>query len=103
MVTKTKLKELNDIFNEHFKDIEIRQLDIDLPELQGNPEDIVRGKLKLALEKAKKLKGPILLEDTSLCFNAYGGLPGGYIKYFLKSIKPEGLYKMVCVFDDHSA
>ena len=103
MVTKTKLKELNDIFNEHFKDIEIRQLDIDLPELQGNPEDIVRGKLKLALEKAKKLKGPILLEDTSLCFNAYGGLPGAYIKYFLKSIKPEGLYKMVCVFDDHSA
>ena len=100
---KNKLRELSDIFNEHFKDIEIKQLDIDLPELQGFPEDIVKGKLKLALEKAKKLEGPVLVEDTSLCFNAYGGLPGAYIKYFLKAIKPEGLYKMACAFKDHSA
>ena len=100
---KNKLRELKDIFSQHFKDIQINQLDIDLPELQGLPEDIVKGKLKLALEKAKDIKGPVLVEDTSLCFNAYGGLPGAYIKYFLKAIKPEGLYKMACAFDDHSA
>ena len=100
---KGKLRELSDIFNEHFKDVEIKQLDIDLPELQGSPEDIVKGKLKLALDKAKKLEGPVLVEDTSLCFNAYGGLPGAYIKYFLKSVKNDGLYKMACAFDDHSA
>ena len=100
---KNKLRELNDIFSKHFKDIQIKQLDIDLPELQGFPEDIVKGKLKLALEKARDLKGPVLVEDTSLCFNAYGGLPGAYIKYFLKAINNEGLYKMACVFDDHSA
>ena len=100
---KNKLKELNEILNSNIKDIEVKQLDIDLPELQGNPEDIVKGKLKLALEKAKNLKGPVLVEDTSLCFNAYGGLPGAYIKYFLKAIKPEGLYKMACAFDDHTA
>ena len=100
---KNKLRELNEIFNENFKDIEVKQLDIDLPELQGFPEDIVRGKLKLALEKSKNLEGPVLVEDTSLCFNAYGGLPGPYIKYFLKAIKQEGLYKMACAFEDHSA
>jgi len=100
---KNKLAELCDIFNEHFKDIQIKQLDIDLPELQGLPEDIVKGKLKLALEKGKNLEGPVLVEDTSLCFNAYGGLPGPYIKYFLKAIKPEGLYKMASAFDDHTA
>jgi inosine triphosphate pyrophosphatase len=100
---KNKLRELNDIFSENFKDIIVKQLDIDLPELQGLPEEIVRGKLKLALEKSKNLKGPVLVEDTSLCFNAYGGLPGPYIKYFLKAIKQEGLYKMVCAFEDHSA
>ena len=100
---KNKLRELSDIFNENFKDIEIKQLDIDLPELQGLPEDIVKGKLKLALEKAKKLEGPVLVEDTSLCFNGYGGLPGAYIKYFLKAIKNEGLYKMACAFKDHTA
>ena len=100
---KNKLRELSDIFQKHIKGVEIKQLDIDLPELQGLPEDIVKGKLKLALEKAKKLEGPVLVEDTSLCFNAYGGLPGAYIKYFLKAIKPEGLYKMACAFKDHSA
>ena len=100
---KNKLRELNDMFNEYFKDIQVKQLDIDLPELQGLPEDIVRGKLKLALEKSKDLEGPVLVEDTSLCFNAYGGLPGPYIKYFLKAIKQEGLYKMACAFEDHSA
>ena len=66
---KNKLKELNEIFQEHFTDIQIKQLDIDLPELQGLPEDIVKGKLKLALEQAKNLQGPVLVEDTSLCFN----------------------------------
>ena len=100
---KNKYRELKDLLTEHLKDIEVRQLDIDLPELQGVPEEIVRGKLKLALEKAKNLEGPILVEDTSLCFNAYGGLPGPYIKYFLKAIKQEGLYKMACAFKDHSA
>ena len=91
------------MFNEHFKDVKAKQLNIDLPKLQGLPEDIVKSKLKIALEKSKNLKGPILVEDTSLCFNAYGGLPGPYIKYFLKAIKQEGLYNMACVFDDHSA
>ena len=100
---KNKLRELNEIFSENFKDIIVKQLDIDLPELQGIPEDIVRGKLKLAIEKSKGLEGPVLVEDTSLCFNAYGGLPGPYIKYFLKAIKQEGLYKMACAFEDHSA
>ena len=100
---KNKLRELKDLFNQNLTDIEIEQLDIDLPELQGLPEDIVRGKLKLALQKAKNLEGPVLVEDTSLCFNAYGGLPGPYIKYFLKAIKQEGLYKMAYAFKDHSA
>ena len=100
---KNKLRELNEILSENFKDIIVKQLDIDLPELQGIPEDIVKGKLKLAIEKSKGLEGPVLVEDTSLCFNAYGGLPGPYIKYFLKAIKQEGLYKMACAFEDHSA
>jgi inosine/xanthosine triphosphate pyrophosphatase family protein len=36
-------------------------------------------KAKLA---AKEVNGPVLIEDTSLCFNALGGLPGVYIKWF---------------------
>lgn len=99
---KNKYEELARIFSLELPDVEIKQIEVDLPELQGYPEDIVKGKLKYALDT--KAKGhPILVEDTSLCFNAYGGLPGAYIKYFLTNIKPEGLYKMACAFDDHSA
>ncbi|KAJ1368340.1 hap1 transcriptional regulatory prottein [Parelaphostrongylus tenuis] len=47
--------------------------------------------------------GPILVEDTSLCFNALGGLPGVYIKWFLKKLGPSGLYQMLAGFDDKSA
>ena len=49
----------------------------DLPELQGEPVDVSLEKCKLA---AKEVGGPVIVEDTSLCFNALGGLPGVYVK-----------------------
>ena len=49
-----------------------RKLD-DLPEIQGTPEQTARDKARRA---AVALDGPALVEDTSLCFNALGGLPG---------------------------
>ena len=61
--------------------------DIDLPEYQGEPEEIAEKKCKLA---AEHIGGPVLTEDTSLCFNALGGMPGPYIKWFLSKIGPEG-------------
>ena len=50
---------------------------IDLPELQGEPDEVSKAKCALA---AEQVKGPVMVEDTSLCFNALGGLPGVYIK-----------------------
>jgi hypothetical protein len=38
----------------------------------------VQEKCKLA---AQQVKGPVIVEDTSLCFNALKGLPGPYIKW----------------------
>ena len=32
----------------------------------------------------KEVKGPTITEDTCLCYNALGGLPGVYIKWFLQ-------------------
>lgn len=37
----------------------------------------------------------VLVEDTSLCFNALGGLPGAYVKWFLEEIGTSGLYKLL--------
>lgn len=39
--------------------------------------------------------GAVMVEDTSLCFNAYKGLPGPYVKWFLQKVGPDGLYKML--------
>lgn len=46
---------------------------LELPELQGEPEDISREKCRIA---AAQLGAAVMVEDTSLCFNALKGLPG---------------------------
>ncbi|VDN04779.1 unnamed protein product [Thelazia callipaeda] len=73
---------------------------IDLLEYQGCPQEIAKQKCLAAFEK---LQRPVVVEDTSLCFNAFGGLPGPYIKWFLKNLKPEGLCKLLDGFEDKSA
>merc|ERR1712010_277486 len=35
----------------------------------------------------------VLVEDTCLCFNALGGLPGPYVKDFLQKVGREGMVK----------
>ena len=69
---------------------------VDLPELQGEPEVVSAEKCKLA---AKAVGGPVLVEDTSLCFNALGGLPGVYIKWFLEKLHIVGLPKLLAGFE----
>ncbi|XP_027479246.1 inosine triphosphate pyrophosphatase isoform X1 [Zalophus californianus] len=73
---------------------------IDLPEYQGEPDEISIQKCR---EAARQVQGPVLVEDTCLCFNALGGLPGPYIKWFLEKLKPEGLYQLLAGFEDKSA
>lgn len=71
---------------------ELTSTKVDLPEYQGEIDHISREKCRAA---AKHVHGPVIVEDTSLCFNALGGLPGPYIKWFLEKLMPEGLYKLL--------
>eukprot|EP00967_Tisochrysis_lutea_P066541 scaffold86684_cov22-Tisochrysis_lutea.AAC.1 len=73
---------------------------IDLPELQGEPSQISAQKCALA---ARETGGPVFVEDTSLCFNALGGLPGPYIKWFLDKTGHEGLNNLLAAYEDKSA
>lgn len=73
---------------------------LDLPELQGEPEDVARAKARRA---AVAVGGPALVEDTSLCYDALGGLPGVYVKWFLEKTGPEGLVDALAAYDDKSA
>ncbi|KYQ89690.1 inosine triphosphate pyrophosphatase [Tieghemostelium lacteum] len=90
-------KKLEEVLQIIGKAIPLESRKIDLPELQGDPIEISKEKCKLA---AKEVNGPVLCEDTCLCFNGLEGLPGPYIKWFLEKLKPEGLYKLLDGFPD---
>ncbi|XP_050373090.1 inosine triphosphate pyrophosphatase [Argentina anserina] len=92
-----KLEEVRAILG---NSIPFNSLKLDLPELQGEPEDISKEKARLA---AIQVNGPVLVEDTCLCFNALKGLPGPYIKWFLQKIGHEGLNNMLMAYEDKSA
>ncbi|XP_066295216.1 inosine triphosphate pyrophosphatase-like isoform X2 [Branchiostoma lanceolatum] len=94
-----KLEEVKQILGAGFP-YEVVAKKVDLPEYQGEPDDISRAK---AREAAKQIQGPCVVEDTCLCFNALGGLPGPYIKWFLEKIGPEGLHRMLTGWEDKSA
>ncbi|XP_053604055.1 inosine triphosphate pyrophosphatase [Plodia interpunctella] len=94
-----KLEELRAILGTSFP-LEIISHKLDLPELQGEIEEV---SIKKCEEAARRLKGPVLVEDTSLCFNALKGLPGPYIKWFLEKLEPEGLTRLLAGWEDKSA
>jgi len=73
---------------------------IAMPEYQGESDDISKSK---CLEASRQLKGPVLVEDTCLGFTSLGGLPGPYIKWFLKELGPEGLFKLLAAWQDKTA
>lgn len=52
---------------------------------------------------AKEVGGGVLIEDTSLCYNALNGLPGIYIKWFLEKTGLDGLNKIIAAYEDKTA
>jgi len=97
---KNKLTEVQRMLSVSGSAVAMRAEKIDLPELQGEPTDIAREKCVLA---AQRLGRPVIVEDTCLCFNALGGLPGPYVKWFLDKIGLDGLVNMLAAYTDKSA
>ena len=96
---KKKLEEVMKILGP-YSQYKLQALDLDLPELQGEPEYIVYEKCRLA---SLKVEGPVLVEDTSLCFTALGGMPGPYIKWFQDKIGLRGLNNLLMAYSDKRA
>lgn len=68
---------------------------IDLEEIQSaDPKVVIEHKVRQAYEL---LHTPVLVEDTSLFFNALGDLPGPLVKFFVEA--PDGLENMCRVLD----
>ncbi len=77
-------------FGEIIKSFKLIRENIDLPEIQATPEEIVKEKAKLA---CKMIGKSCFVDDTSLCFNDWNGLPGPYIKFSIKYMGAEKLAK----------
>ncbi|UVC54243.1 hypothetical protein MACJ_003778 [Theileria orientalis] len=89
-----KIRDLKHILGDEFI---ITTQPLDLTEIQGDPKEIALYKAKEAYEKLGK---PVLTEDTCLCFNAFKGLPGPYVKFFLINLGVYGLYNLLEKFED---
>ncbi len=71
----------------------VEHVALDLPEIQSlNLEEIVNDK---AIRAYDKIRRPVLVEDVSLVFPAYGKLPGPLIKWFLAELGNEGLCRLL--------
>lgn len=74
---------------------------LDLDEIQSlNPHEVITHKTKQAY---KTLHRPVLVEDTSLQFDALGNLPGPFIKFFLEQLGNDGLCKLLEPYSDKRA
>jgi non-canonical purine NTP pyrophosphatase (RdgB/HAM1 family) len=82
--------------------IELEHHKLDLDEIQSvDPKEVIEHKVKQAYEILKK---PVLVEDTSLFFNALDGLPGPFVKFFVTAKDGQTIMcRMLDGFDDRTA
>ena len=81
--------------------IELKHAAAEVPEVQSlSLAEVVEHKARAAYEVAK---GPVLVEDTSLVFNALGKLPGPLVKWFLQELDNDGLCHLLDNYTDRSA
>lgn len=75
---------------------------IDLDEIQSaDPKAVIEHKARQAYELIQK---PVLVEDTSLSFNALDNLPGPFVKFFVNAENGlESMCRMLDGFDDRTA
>lgn len=93
---ENKIREASEILH-----IQIVPKDINIDEVQTlDPLECVKKKAEAAYSLTKT---PILVEDTSLFFEAWGKLPGVFIDYFMKSLGNEGILKLLLNEKDRSA
>ncbi|KAM7194779.1 Inosine triphosphate pyrophosphatase-like protein [Naviculisporaceae sp. PSN 640] len=90
-----KLREVKEILEPA---IQVESQTLDLIEIQGTLEEVTLDKCRRA---ADLIQGPVLVEDTCLCFDALNGLPGPYIKWFLTSLGHDGLNNLLAAYPDN--
>ena len=72
----------------------VKRITLDLPEIQSlDAREVITAKLT---EAHRQLPDKVLVvEDITYSIKGMAGLPGTLIKWFLNTVKPEGLYDLV--------
>lgn len=90
-----KLEELQAIAPEH---LQFDSRALDLPEIQSlDPHEIITDKVQRAYEAVRK---PVIVEDVSVGFDDFAGLPGPFYKFFREKIGDEVLLKLAKIGGD---
>lgn len=83
-----KVRDISDLMG-----IELKRLDLDLPEIQSTDvAEVVKFK---AIEAYKQVKSPVLVDDAGLTFEHWDNLPGALIKFFITNVGCDGLIEMM--------
>lgn len=81
--------------------IEVSAVKEDLIEIQSlDVVDVVTRKVQDAWSK---VHSPVLVDDTGLTLNAWNGLPGALVAWFLNSVGPQGILDMAAGVTDRAA
>lgn len=79
----------------------IEHLALDLDEIQTT--DLTELVTHKARQAYAQIHQPVLVEDTAVNFNAFGNLPGPFIKFFLQELELEQICRLLDPFADRSA
>lgn len=76
----------------------------EVPEIQAlDVSEVAAAKARAAYEALGSPPHPVLVEDSGFVVEAWGGLPGAFTKWFMKSVGNEGLLRMLPLDEDRSA
>ena len=82
--------------------VRLEHRNIELPEIQAvDVEDVVAHKAKYAYEALGK--NPVMIEDTGLFIEAWHGLPGALVKWFIERVGVSGICQMMHLFSNRQA
>ena len=87
---------------ENILGVTLERRSIDLPEIQAvEVADVVGIKAQVAYSQLENQA--VMIEDTGLYFEAWNGLPGALITWFLERMGPDGICQMMSSFSDRRA
>jgi XTP/dITP diphosphohydrolase len=81
--------------------IDVRAVKEDLVEIQSL--DVAAVVERKAADAYGKLRVPVIVDDAGLVVNAWNGLPGALVKWFLESVGTQGILDMAAGLSDRAA